>query len=347
VNEVNIMNSVKKREDFRSLTGPEKAAMLMLAVGEEHCARLFQMMDNDEIREISQHIANLGTINAVMMEKLFAEFMEKFSTTGTLIGNFENAERLLSRVLDPNRVSLIMEEIRGPAGRTMWDKLGNVSENVLANYLKNEYPQTVAVVLSKIKPDHAARVLALMPEPYSMEVIQRMLRMESVQKDVINDIERTLRTEFMSNLARTQRRDPHEMMAEIFNGFDRNTEQRFIAALEDNDAEAAERIKALMFTFEDMKRLDANGIQAVLRIADKDKIGIALKGAGDGIKELFFSNMSERAAKILREDMESMGPVKVRDVEDAQSYLVLIAKDLADKGEIEIADAKGGEDLVY
>jgi flagellar motor switch protein FliG len=341
------MTPVKKREDFRSLTGPEKAAMLILAIGEEHCARLFQMMDDDEIREISQHIANLGTINAEMMEKLFAEFMEKFSTTGTLIGNFENAERLLSRVLDPNRVSLIMEEIRGPAGRTMWDKLGNVSENVLANYLKNEYPQTVAVVLSKIKPDHAARVLALMPEPYSMEVIQRMLKMESVQKDVINDIERTLRTEFMSNLARTQRRDPHEMMAEIFNGFDRNTEQRFIAALEDNDAEAAERIKALMFTFEDMKRLDANGIQAVLRIADKDKIGIALKGAGDGLKELFFSNMSERAAKILREDMESLGPVKVRDVEDAQSYLVLIAKDLADKGEIEIADAKGGEDLVY
>lgn len=341
------MAPVKKREDFRSLTGPEKAAMLMLAVGEEHCARLFRKMDDDEIREISQHIANLGTINAEMMEKLFAEFMEKFSTTGTLTGNFENAERLLSRVLDPNRVSLIMEEIRGPAGRTMWDKLGNVSENVLANYLKNEYPQTVAVVLSKIKPDHAARVLALMSEPYSMEVIQRMLKMESVQKDVINDIERTLRTEFMSNLARTQRRDPHEMMAEIFNGFDRNTEQRFIAALEDSDAEAAERIKALMFTFEDMKRLDANGIQAVLRIADKDKIGIALKGAGDGLKELFFSNMSERAAKILREDMESLGPVKVRDVEDAQSYLVLIAKDLADKGEIEIADAKGGEDLVY
>ena len=113
------------------------------------------------------------------------------------------------------------------------------------------------------------------------------------------------------------------------------------------DAEAAERIKALMFTFDDMKRLDANGIQAVLRVADKDKIGIALKGAGDGIKELFFGNMSERAAKILREDMESLGPIKVRDVEDAQSYLVRIAKELADKGEIEIADSKGGEDLVY
>ena len=341
------MAAVKKQEDFRSLTGPEKAAMLILAIGEEHCARLFQMMEDDEIREISQHIANLGTINAEMMEKLFAEFIAKFSSTGTLIGNFENAERLLSRVLDSNRVSLIMEEIRGPAGRTMWDKLGNVSENVLANYLKNEYPQTVAVVLSKVKPDHAARVLSLMPEQYSMEIIQRMLRMESVQKDVLNDIERTLRTEFMTNLARTQRRDPHEMMAEIFNGFDRNTEQRFIAALEDNDAEAAERIKALMFTFDDMKRLDANGIQAVLRVADKDKIGIALKGAGDGIKELFFGNMSERAAKILREDMESLGPIKVRDVEDAQSYLVRIAKELADKGEIEIADSKGGEDLVY
>jgi len=124
-----------------------------------------------------------------------------------------------------------MEEIRGPAGRNMWEKLSNVQEEVLANYLKNEYPQTVAVVLSKVRAEHAARVLALLPEAFAMEVVMRMLRMESVQKDVLDGVERTLRAEFMSNLARSTRRDAHEMMAEIFNNLDRQSETRFMAGL--------------------------------------------------------------------------------------------------------------------
>lgn len=133
-----------------------------------------------------------------------------------------------------------MEEIRGPAGRTMWDKLGNVNETVLVNYLKNEYPQTVAVVLSRIKSEHAARVLGALPEDFAMECVQRMLRMESVQKEILDKVEQTLRVEFMSNLARTQKRDSHEMMAEIFNNFDRQTEGRFITALEERNRDAAE-----------------------------------------------------------------------------------------------------------
>ena len=149
-----------------------------------------------------------------------------------------------------------MEEIRGPAGRTMWDKLGNVNEAVLANYLKNEYPQTVAVVLSKIKSEHAARVLAALPEDFALECVSGMLRMEPVQREILDKIEQTLRTEFMSNLARTSKRDSHEMMADIFNTFDRQTEARFIAALEERNREAAERIRALMFVFEDLSKLD-------------------------------------------------------------------------------------------
>src|SRR6185437_15369344 len=152
----------------------------------------------------------------------------------------------LQRALPRERAAQIMEEIRGPAGRTMWDKLGNVNEAVLANYLKNEYPQTVAVVLAKVTPDHAARVLALLPENFAMEVIMRMLRMEAVQKEVLDGVERTLRTEFMSNLARTARRDSHEMMADIFNNLDRNAENRFMSALEERNRESAERIKQLM-----------------------------------------------------------------------------------------------------
>ena len=321
--------------------------MLMLSLGEEHALRIFQLLDEDEIKELSQAMANLGSVDSEMVERLFVEFTERMSATGSLHGTLESTERLLAKALPRDQVENILEEIRGPAGRTMWDKLGNVNEEVLANYLKNEYPQTVALVLSKVKAEHAARVLEMLPEDFAIEVVMRMLRMEVVQKDILDGVEKTLRTEFMSNLARTNRRDPHEMMAEIFNNLDRNNEGRFMTALEDRNRVSAEKIKALMFTFEDLTKLDASGVQTLIRTADKSKLAMALKGASDQLKDLFFTNMSERAGKILREDMEAMGPVRLRDVDEAQSHLVNTAKELAAKGEIIIADAKGDDELVY
>ena len=335
------------KDDVRSLTGAERSAILMLALGEEHSAKIWQMMDDDEIKEVSQIMSNLGTISASLVEKLLVDFVGQLSGTGSLMGSYESTERLLTRMMPHERVSQIMEEIRGPAGRTMWDKLGNVNESVLANYLKNEYPQTVAVVLSKIKPEHAARVLASLPEEFALEVVQRMLRMESVQKDILDKVERTLRVEFMSNLARTAKRDAHEMMAEIFNNFDRQTENRFVTALEERNRDSAERIKALMFTFEDLGKLDPGSIQTLLRHVEKDKLGLAMKGATDSLRDVFFSNMSERAGKILREDMEAMGPVRLKDVDEAQMRMVNVAKDLANKGEIMIASKQGEDELVY
>ena len=261
---------MRVREDYRTLTGPEKAALLMMSVGEENAARLFAIMDDEEIKELSQTMANLGNVSSQLIERLFVEFADQISSTGSVVGNYDSTERLLMKVLDREKVEAIMDEIRRPAGRTMWDKLGNVNEVVLSNYLKNEYPQTVAVVLSKVKPEHAARVLALLPETFAMEVVTRMLRMEAIQKEVLEDVERTLRTEFMSNLARTSRRDSHEMMADIFNFLDRSTENRFITALEERNQDSAERIKALMFTFEDLGKLDPSAIQTLLRAAEKD-----------------------------------------------------------------------------
>ena len=338
---------MRLREDYRTMNGAEKAALLLMSVGEDNATRLFSLMDDDEIRELSQAMANLGNVSAQMVERLLVEFADQISSTGSLVGNFDNTERLLAKVMDKDRVGNIMEEIRGPAGRTMWEKLANVNETVLANYLKNEYPQTVAVVLSKIKSEHAAQVLTLLPEPFAMEVIMRMLRMESVQKEVLDDVERTLRNEFMSNLARTNRRDSHELMADIFNFLDRNMESRYLTALEERNKDSAERIKALMFTFEDLGNLDPGGVQTLLRNADKDKIATALKGASEELRDLFFSNMSERAAKIMREDMQAMGPVRLRDVDEAQMLMVTLAKDLAASGEIIIADSKGEDELVY
>jgi len=335
------------KEDIRQLTGAERSAILMLALGEEHSSKLWQMMDEDEIKEVSQIMSNLGTISSSLVEKLLVDFVSQLSGTGSLMGSYESTERLLARMMAPEKVGQIMEEIRGPAGRTMWDKLGNVNETVLANYLKNEYPQTVSVVLSKIKPEHAARVLAALPEEFALECVQRMLRMESVQKDILDKVERTLRVEFMSNLARTAKRDAHEHMAEIFNNFDRQTENRFVTALEERNRDSAERIKALMFTFEDLAKLDPGSIQTLLRHVEKDKLALALKGATDSLRDVFFSNMSERAGKILREDMEAMGPVRLKDVDEAQMRMVNVAKDLANKGEIMIASKQGEDELVY
>ena len=279
---------MRTREDYRSVTGPEKAAILLMSLGEEQAAKLFGQMDDEEIKEISQVMAGLGTVSSNIVERLFVEFAEQVSSTGSLVGSLDSTERLLTKVLGEDRVADIMEEIRGPAGRTMWDKLANVNEQVLANYLKNEYPQTVAVIIGKIQQGHAAKVLATLPENFAMEVVMRMLRMEAVNKDIEKDVERVLRTEFMSTLARTNRRDSHEMMAEIFNNLDRATESRFLSALEERNKDAAERIRSLMFTFEDLQRLDPAGVQTLLRAVDKDKLVIALKGASEELRDLFF-----------------------------------------------------------
>jgi flagellar motor switch protein FliG len=338
---------MRVRDDYRTLTGAEKAAILLLAVGEDQMGKLFTLMDDEEIKEMSQTMANLGQVSSAIIERLFLEFAEQISATGSLVGTYESTERVLIKVLGNERVNQIMEEIRGPAGRTMWDKLGNVNESVLANYLKNEYPQTVAVVLSKIKPDHAGRVLTQLPESFAMEVVMRMLRMESVQKEVLDDVESTLRNEFFSSLARSSRRDSHELIADIFNSLDRNTETRFITALEERNRDSAERIKALMFTFEDLGRLDGTAIQAILRSAEKDRLPIALKGASETLRDTFLANMSERAGKLLRDEIAALGPIRLKDVEETQSYLVSIAKDLAARGEIVIADGSGEDELIY
>jgi flagellar motor switch protein FliG len=331
----------------KPMNGATRAAMLMLALGEQHGAGIWKQLDDDEIRDISHAMSTLGTIDADNVETMMVEFVSKMSTTGALMGNFDSTERILGGFLPKDRVTQIMEEIRGPAGRNMWEKLSNVQEQVLANYLKNEYPQTVAVVLSKIRPEHAARVLGILPDEFALDVVKRMLTIESVQKDIIERVEETLRTEFMSNLSQTSRRDAHEMIAEIFNAFDRQTETRFLTALEEENRDSAERIKALMFTFDDLMRLDTASVQTLLRNVARDRLTIALKGATQSVRDFFLGHMSQRAGKMLTDDMQAMGPVRLRDVDEAQSHMVAVAKDLAAKGEILITKNRGDDELVF
>jgi flagellar motor switch protein FliG len=334
-------------DDYRTLNGSEKAAILLLALGEETASKIFALMNDEEIKELSVVMANLGSVNASVIQRLIVEFADRMGAGGSLSGTMEGTERLLDKVLG-KRAGGILDDIRGPHGRTIWDKLSHVPEQVLANYLKNEYPQTAAVVLSKVRPDHAARVIASLPEGFAMEVVMRMLRLETVPKEVLDDVERILRNEFMANLGKSSAKDRHEAIAEIFNALEANTEKRFLQALEERNPEAAIKVRENMFKFEDLQRLDPAGIQTLLRAIDKGKLALALKGAPDGLRDLFLSNMSERSGRMLRDDMEQMGPVRMKDVSEAQSAIVELAKDLAARAEIVLARKGGEEDeLIY
>ncbi len=343
---MNAITAVAEPAELKKFSGPQRAAALLLVLGKEHGAPIWEQLSVDEVKELSAAMAQLGRIPSAVVEHLLVQFSSEVASMASLHGSFESTERLLAGMLPDGKVKEIMEDIRGPSGRTMWDKLSNVGEGVLAGYLKNEYPQTVAVILSKLKPDHAARVLAELPREFGVDVVARMLRMDTVQKDVIQEVEQTLKTEFMSNLSRTQRKDPHESMADVFNAMDRATEEAMLTALDERLPESAERIRSLMFTFEDLVNLLPAAIQAVVKNADKRMMALALKGAPEEMRQVFFDGMTQRAATLMREDMANMGPVRARDCEEAQSGLVRLAKNLADRGEIVLVDPKSDDAVI-
>lgn len=332
-------------QTYDNLSGPKKAAMMMLIVGDDHARMISDRMAIDEIKLITQEIARLGRIHASDLDVLLRAFNTMMGSGSGVIGTYDIAKQFLGRIMDDEQVALIMKSIGGPPGGNVWEKLSKVDDTVLANFLKNEYPQTIAVVLSKLRTDHAARVMAQLPNEIAVDAMMRMLRLDAVQDDVLTDVENLLRVEFVVNATGTPVRDQHEVMAEIFNYFDRTTETSFLDMLEERNQESAELIRSLMFTFDDLIKLESQAIQLLLRNVDNARLGLALKGGKDELKELFFKNMSERAAKILREDMENMGPVRVKDVEEAQSEIVIAAKALIDSGEITIA-TENDEDMI-
>ncbi len=328
------------------LTGAERAAVVMLALGEQASKPLWASFDEDELRDVTLAISKLGSVASEVVEGLLYDFVMNLSSTGAISGSAASAQRFLRHVLPAEKAESILEDIKGPAGKTMWDKLANVNERVLSGYLRNEHPQTVAVILSRIRAEHAAKVLGALPPLFAEEVIARMINLGPVQKEVLDQIETTLRTEFMAALSRGQDRDPYESIAEIFNSFDRSTERRFMEALQMKNPSAAERIRSLMFVFDDIIRLDAQDMQTLLRFVDKSELAVALKGSGKAIVGHFFANMSERASSILRDDMEIMGPVRVKDVDQTQRKIIEIVKKLGDEGSIMLSPTDD-EELVY
>tara|TARA_Y100001960_G_scaffold243813_1_gene258138 strand:+ start:1329 stop:2375 length:1047 start_codon:yes stop_codon:yes gene_type:complete len=321
-------------------------AILLLSIGEEQAVKVFKKLEEHEIRDISREMSQLGHVSNSDVEATIKRFTSEVATGASLVGTWENTERMLRKFMDDERVSEFLEEMRGPAGKTMWEKLNNINEETLAHFLQNEYPQTAALIISKISPAHAANVLAVLPKEFAFEIIERMLVLDNVPREIVTNIENSLKNEFMRNLSAKHKRNNHEMLADIFNSLDRGTESTFMEMLEQQNDTDAEMIRNFMFTFEDMVKIEPVGIQAILREADKEKLPIALKGASSEVKALFLENMSERAAKIMQEDIEAMGPVRIKDVDEAQQSIIHTAKDLIDDGQIIIIDENSKEEYI-
>ncbi|TXM75284.1 flagellar motor switch protein FliG [Methylobacterium sp. WL69] len=332
---------------FAAMPGTQRAAALLLLLGDTDGAPIWQMLDEDEIKKVSHAMVQLGSLEAETVEKLIVDFVSRLSSGGGITSNFERTESLLLKIFPQDQVSSIMAEIKGASGKRVWASLTQIDPEILASFLRNEYPQTVAVVLSKVRSEYAAKVLTILPEDFAIDVLNRMLRMETVQKEALRHIEETLRVEFVSTIAQTTRRDAHELMADVFNAFDRQTEGRFLSALDQANRGSAKKIRQLMFTFEDLLKLDPGSVQTLLRKVDNDTLCRALKGADERVRGFFLGNMSTRAAKNITDEMGSLGPIRLKDVDEAQAKMTELAKELAEKGEIMIAKSSGEEELVY
>jgi len=339
------MNSLPAVREAVALTGAERAAIVLRSLGRSQ-SELWRAFDPAEIEQISEAMVRLPHLPASVVEALLEQFVTDTSEA-VAVGSIDDARDVLSAYLPPSRLNALCDD--APVGRhaSAWEKLGRVNEAVLASYLRNEYPQTAAVVLTKLGADQAARVISALPHDFALECVGRILRMEAVQPDVLERIEQTLSADFGAHLSRPSRRDGHELMADIFNRLDAPTENRFLASLETSNRPSAERIRALMFVFEDLLRLEPGAIQTLLRIVDRDQLALALKGASEPLRQTFLENMTERAGRILRDDMDAMGPVRLRDAESAQAAVVQIAKELAAKGDITLARTRSEDELVY
>lgn len=324
-------------KDISKLSGVQKVAIVLLSLSDDNATRVFSYMTEDEITEISHAMSHLGAISPDAIETIMSSLTSDLAGDSMFLGNLQTTERLLDKVLDKDRVQSLMDEIRGPQGRNTWEKLANVNEELLALYFRNEHPQTAALVLSKISPDHAAKVLSNLPDGFAFEIISRILNIGNVKKEVLERVEKILRAEFISSVGKTQKYDSFEMLAEIFNNFDRNSESKFMSMLENHIPEAATKIKDMMFTFEDLIKIDTKGIQRLLRDIEKSKLTLALKGASDELKNVIYSSMSQRAAKIIQEDLMALGKVRVKDVDTARSEVVSAAKALIEAGEIDVS----------
>lgn len=330
-----------------NLTGRQKAAVFLIAVGSEVSSEIFKHLREDEIEQITFEIARLDKITPEDKEKVLVEFNELMMAQEFISnGGIDFARGLLEKALGNQKAIDIINRLTSSLQVRPFDFIRRTDPQHLLNFIQNEHPQTIALILSYLDPQKASNILSNLPHTIQAEVAKRIATMDRVSPDVLREVERVLERK-LSTLASEDYTSAGgiDSVVEILNLVDRGTEKTIIEALEEKDPELAEEIKKRMFVFEDIVLLDDRAIQKVMREVDNSDLAKALKSVDTEVQEKIFKNMSKRAANLLREDMDFMGPIRIKDVEDAQQKIVNIIRKLEDAGEIVVARA-GEDELV-
>ena len=326
-----------------AINGYEKAAIFLSAVGEDVAAQILRNLDPDDIGKVSSYMSKIKKSDPESREDVFKETLEKVTSGDVQVSGEEYVKNILTKGLGGEDAEKILEMVskESPLESLKW-----VNAKTLSNYLSSEHPQTIALILCLLEPEQASEVITSLPEQLRNDVAMRVASTDRIPDSALEEIEAVLKVQLeMGKGSEGKSFNGTKVIAEILNQCERGAEQEILDQIEEKDGEMAESIRELMLVFDDLEEIDDRGIQLILKELSTEDLSLALKTASDALKNKIFTNMSQRAAKILKEDMEAKGPVKVSDVENAQKNIVKIARKLNDEGSIVIA-GRGKEEII-
>ncbi|MDD3312368.1 flagellar motor switch protein FliG [Pseudodesulfovibrio sp.] len=326
-------------------TGPQKTAIVLLALGEKFTAEVFKRMERNEIAAVSKAMLETDSVPREQVLQVLKEYNEALAYGAELlVGGPEQVKRMLTKALDAETAKYIMDSLDLDSGPTPFQELENVSPRILAQILRNEHPQTLALILGHLHPDQAADLISHLPAGVRAEVLMRLAKLEAVAEEMLMEVDKVLQSQLIAMGGKEGKKvGGVNAVAEILNAVDRNTEEEVLSEIEEESAQMAEDIRNLMFVFEDIKGVDDIAIRELLKEVSNEDLTVALKGASDDLKEKFFKNLSERASTMIKEDLEIMPPKKLSEVEAAQQNIVKTVRRLEDEGKIVIS--RGGSDV--
>ena len=330
------------------LSGLKKAAILLVSLEQQIAGDILKNMDVSQIEEISREIAAMGPVAQVVRDEVVQEFYTlALARTYADEGGWEYAKTLLAKSLPADEAKKIIDQVNQSIQSAPFAFLQKAESENLLTFIQEEHPQTIALILAHLKPTKASEILVGLPAQKQVEVVKRIANMEQTNPEVIKEVERGLENRLAAMISQTfEKAGGVDTVAEMLNLADRATEKSIMEGLEAEDPDLVEQIRRLMFVFEDIMMVNDKGIQSMLKEIDNEDLALALKTASQELKDKIFKNMSERAAQLIREDMEYMGPVRVSDVEAAQQKIVDVVRRLEESGEIIISGRGGEKDLV-
>ncbi|MFG0246064.1 MAG: flagellar motor switch protein FliG [Phycisphaerales bacterium JB052] len=335
-------------EDLSELDGVEKAAILLLAVGPDCAAGVLKHMPAERVEEVTRMLAGLGRVPDTVQNKVVEEFYSiSIATQYANEGSLSYAKMLLQNSLDPTTADRLLSQIQTQVQKTPFSFLQRAESDNLLTFIQDEHPQTIALILCHLSHHKASEILSGLAMEKQLEVIKRIANMEQTNPEVIREVERGLESRLSNMLMQSmEKAGGVPTVSEILNLTDRATEKTIMEGLESDDPDLVEEIRRLMFVFEDIKLVNDKGIQAVLKEVENDELSLALKTASEALQQKIFTNMSERAASMVKEDMEYMGPVRVSDVESAQQRIVDIVRRLEESGDLMIEGRGGDSEMI-